>query len=84
MESKTAELAAIRQSAADGGATVTVDHNGKLVGLELGRAAMALSPAELAALVRRLAATATAAALIDGVACLTGLGGFDLEGIDHA
>ena len=80
MESKTAELAAIRRSAADGGAEVTVDHNGKLVGLDLGRAAMTLSPAELTALLRRLTATASAAALIDGMACLTGL---DLDGVGH-
>ncbi|MET8849539.1 hypothetical protein [Amycolatopsis sp. NPDC004625] len=61
-----ARLAAIRAPAADSGVSVVVDLHGALVDLRFERRALTLPPPELAALVRRLAGDAGAAALRQG------------------
>ncbi len=66
-----ARLDVIRQSARDGGVSVTVDLYGKLVDLTIDQRAMRQRATDLAALIERLTARATAAALTEGRAALT-------------
>ncbi|MCR3750480.1 hypothetical protein [Lentzea californiensis] len=65
-----AALDAITRTAREDDVVVTVDLHGKLVGLELGRRAMALRPAALAACLDRLTAVAAEAALAAGAEVL--------------
>jgi len=65
-----AALDAITRTAREDDVVVTVDLHGKLIGLELGRHAMALRPAALAARLSRLTAVAAEAALAAGAEVL--------------
>ncbi|MET1072923.1 MAG: hypothetical protein ABWY11_09800 [Umezawaea sp.] len=61
-------LDAIRCGAEEHGVTVVVDLHGKLVDLSFTREALLARPTELADVVRRLTADATASALVEGMA----------------
>ncbi|MFI9010608.1 hypothetical protein ACIGNX_25565 [Actinosynnema sp. NPDC053489] len=63
-------LDAVRAEASASGVTVVVDLHGKPVDLSFTREALAVRPAELAALVRRLADEAAAAAVAQGTSIL--------------
>lgn len=63
-------LDAVRREASASGVTVVVDLHGKLVDLSFMREALAVRPAELAAVVRRLVDEAAAEALAEGMSVL--------------
>jgi hypothetical protein len=65
------QLDAVRRSASASGVTVVVDLHGKLVDLTLTQDALRQRPADLATTIRRLTATASTAALTEGLALLT-------------
>ncbi|NUT97629.1 MAG: hypothetical protein HOY78_36960 [Saccharothrix sp.] len=68
-----ARLDDIRGEASGDGVSVTVDLHGKLVGLTFDRDAFTLRPDDLAGVVRRLAEAATADAVAQGMAVVTGV-----------
>jgi 23S rRNA G2069 N7-methylase RlmK/C1962 C5-methylase RlmI len=70
----TAALAAIRRTAAADGVELTVDLYGKIVNLRIDQAATRRRATDLAALVQRLAAEATAAAHTEALAALAASG----------
>ena len=63
-------LDAVRREASASGVTVVVDLHGKPVDLAFTREALALRPAELASVIRRLADEAAAAAVAEGLSIL--------------
>lgn len=63
-------LDAVRCGASSSGVTVVVDLHGKPVDLTFTREALALRPADLASVIRRLADEAAAAAAAEGLSIL--------------
>jgi hypothetical protein len=71
-------LAAITSSIVEGGITVTVNLDGRLIGLELTDEAVRLDPTRLAEEIFRLTQQASASAVADGLAVLEPVAGPDL------